>query len=170
MGRAGKLPALWWQGWGSEGVGTPVCSWDWGWCLKPGSLVGQSRDLGVCPNSSVSVRHGLSPRTSSLCRVSGGWVLEEPRVVLAAGNEDLDLLVCVKCRLLADGHDPHLLGLGEYDQHVGAAFSVHAGRHQHPGGGQGQGGGEHPGRTHYWILVLDIVVLDKHTHETVMKC
>lgn len=150
--------------------GDPGLQLGLGWYLKPGSLVGQSCDLGVCPNSSVSVRHGLSPRTSSLCRVSGGWVLGGPQVVLAARNEDLDLLVCVKCRLLTSGHDPHLLGLGEYDRHVGAAFSVPTGGHQHRGGGQGQGAGEHPGGTHYWILVLDIVVLDKHTHETVMKC
>lgn len=72
MGRVGRLPALWWQAWGSEGVvGTPVCSWDWGCHLKPGSLVGQSRDLGVCSNSSASVRHGLGPRTPSLCRGRG---------------------------------------------------------------------------------------------------
>ena len=56
--------------------------------------------------------------------------------MLLARNEDVDLLVGVKYRLLTDGHDPRLLGLGEHDKHVGAALSVHAGRHQHPGGGQ----------------------------------
>lgn len=158
MGLVGKLPALW-RGWGSEGVvGTPLCSWDWGWHLKLGGLVGRSCDLGVCPDSRVSVRRGLRPRPSGLCRMSGDWASGDPQVMLLARNEDVDLLVCVKCRLLTDGHDPHLLGLGEHDKHMGAAFSVHAGRHQHPGGGQGRGGGGRPGRTHYGIFVISLVL------------
>ena len=142
------------KGWGSEGVvGTPLCSWDWGWHLKPGGLVGQSRDLGVCPDCRVSVGRGLRPRPSGLCRMSGDWPSGEPQAVLLARNEDVDLLVCVKCSLLTDGHDPHLLGLGEHDKHVGAALGA---RRPTPTPGRRAGG--RPGRTHYGIFVISLVL------------